>query len=413
MTSSSRTNSERAFGGSDRNRAFCLSFLALFLASTAVAEEEPVRQKTQVVLFYQNGCPHSRRVRRFLDQRVEPIYPTEIKKYEIHQPENAQLFSRLIKLYGQEAADARKNGVPALFIADRSFQGDKRATMRLVEQCLRNLRARPEMPGPLERLRTQEQERASAQADTRPKTRPSEDWDAPLGESLTLPAVIGAAAVDAINPCACAVLTILLGSILAVSRVNKGRRVLTTGMAFTTAVFLCYLLMGFGLVSAIDVWAIEDAVYVLAAAVAIIVGLWNLKDGLWYGKGAKIEVPESWRPKMKKMTGAVVSAPGAFFVGIAVSFFLLPCTSGPYIVIIGMLGKSATRMTAVLLLVLYNFIFIVPFIIITLLVALGLARPYKLEQWRQANIQRFHLITGAFMLMLGLVLSVLIYLGMV
>jgi len=36
--------------------------------------------------------------------------------------------------------------------------------------------------------------------------------------SLTLPAVLGAAALDAVNPCACEVLVLLLGTILVARR---------------------------------------------------------------------------------------------------------------------------------------------------------------------------------------------------
>jgi len=55
-----------------------------------------------------------------------------------------------------------------------------------------------------------------------------------------------------------------------------------------------------------------------------------------------------------------------FGFSFLVSLFLLPCTSGPYIVIIGMLGQKVTHAVAIKLLLLYNLIFILPMILISM-----------------------------------------------
>ena len=68
---------------------------------------------------------------------------------------------------------------------------------------------------------------------------------------------------------------------------------------------------------------------------------------------------------MKRIIQRVTSVPGAFLTGFVVSLFLLPCTSGPYIVILGLLGKTATRPEALAWLVLYNLIFVLPMVAIT------------------------------------------------
>lgn len=61
-------------------------------------------------------------------------------------------------------------------------------------------------------------------------------------------------------------------------------------------------------------------------------------------------------------------------------FFLLPCTSGPYGVIIGMLSSTSTRFQALVYLLIYNFIFIIPFIAIILAVGLGLTTTARVEK---------------------------------
>jgi cytochrome c biogenesis protein CcdA len=102
----------------------------------------------------------------------------------------------------------------------------------------------------------------------------------------------------------------------------------------------------------------------------------------------------------------VTSIIGAFVTGFIISILLLPCTSGPYIVIIGMLGKTSYKIQAIWLLLLYNFIFILPFVLITLAVGLGVSTTARIELWRQNNRQKFNLFTGIFLLILGTALLI-------
>jgi len=84
-------------------------------------------------------------------------------------------------------------------------------------------------------------------------------------------------------------------------------------------------------------------------------------------------VPESLRPRLKRAIGAATSPAGAFISGAAVALFLLPCTIGPYVVGCGMLAALSPADAAVYLL-LYNAIFVLPMIAITLAIGLGVAR---------------------------------------
>ncbi|MFH1172951.1 MAG: cytochrome c biogenesis protein CcdA, partial [bacterium] len=141
--------------------------------------------------------------------------------------------------------------------------------------------------------------------------------------------------------------------------------------------------------------------YLIVAILAILIGLFNVKDYFWYGKWFVMEVPPSWRPAMKNILRSVTSIPGAALAGLLVSFFLLPCTSGPYIVILGLLADTTTRLQAIPLLLLYNLIFVLPMIIITLAVYRGLTSPSQLEEKRVKRIKQVHLITGLVMILLG------------
>ena len=227
---------------------------------------------------------------------------------------------------------------------------------------------------------------------------------------ITIPIVIGAAFVDAINPCAFAVLIILMTTILADNYDRK--KALLAGLAFALSIYISYFLMGIGLLTAIEIVGFTNKFYFFVAVLALVVGALNIKDYLWYGKGFLMEVPLSWRPHMKKLIGNVTSPTGAFFIGFIVSLFLLPCTSGPYIVILGLLAGSQTKLIGIMYLLLYNLIFISPMIMITILIYKGISTVESLENIRQKKLRTLHLAAGIIMILLGAGLLLAMYLGM-
>jgi cytochrome c biogenesis protein CcdA len=230
-----------------------------------------------------------------------------------------------------------------------------------------------------------------------------------MTQTLTIPVLIGAAVVDAINPCEFAVLIILMATILSA---GDRKKALFGGLAFTSAIYISYFLMGLGLFCAVQATEISYIFYRIVAVLAILIGLWNIKDFFYYGKGLLMEVPRAWRPRMKKLIRSVTSVPGAFVIGLVVSLFLTPCTSGPYICVLGLLARTSTRIQAIPLLLLYNLIFILPMIIITFLVYFGLARPRALEEARVEKLRLIHLIAGLIMVGLGVGMLWAIFQGM-
>ncbi len=346
------------------------------------------RDTVEVVFFYDKGCSRCAAVEAFFTRRILPHYPVAITRLEIHEPGNAPLMIRLARVYRSQAVLIK--GTPAVFIGDQAFQGHSRVVLRNIETAVRSAcLAKP--PSPLERL-------------------PAED-SRTFAERIPLPAVILAAAVDSINPCAIAILTLLLSTMLLASG-GKKWKVLGAGFAFSAACFICYFLLGLGLFSAVHGAGIQHAVFIAMAVLAVLLGLWNVKDAIHVGKWV-YQVPRAWQAKMRKLASGIQSVPGAFGIGVLISLFLLPCSSGPYVVIIGMLGNTATQGQAAGLLLLYNAIFILPFLAITLIIGLGIAPAERLEKWRTLNLARFNLVTGLVMIAIGIGMAVLAALGVV
>jgi cytochrome c biogenesis protein CcdA len=221
--------------------------------------------------------------------------------------------------------------------------------------------------------------------------------------NLTTWAVACGAAVDAINPCEFAILILLMATML-IDEENR-KKALLTGLAFSAAIFIAYFLMGIGLFTLIRQYTLSftGIFYKVVGILAIVIGLLNVKDYFWYGKGVLMEVPQSWRPKMKSLIKGVTNPVGAFSVGLLVSLFLLPCTSGPYVVILGMLASKVSFAKAVFYLILYNLIFILPMLIIVFAMYWGLT-PEKAEDWRKNKIRLLHLIAGVILIALGVVI---------
>jgi cytochrome c biogenesis protein CcdA len=189
--------------------------------------------------------------------------------------------------------------------------------------------------------------------------------------------ITGAALAGSINPCAMAVLIFLLGLL---SASDDRRRLLKSSVAFIASIYLAYFLLGIGLLSAIQLTGLSYWLYRAAGVFAVAIGLLNLKDYLWPGSlGFTIEVPRSLRPRLTSLLTMVTNPLGAFVRGFSISLFELPCTGGPYLFILGMMAEKTTQASAVPVLLYYNLIFIVPLILITLLVYLGLSPVQRIE----------------------------------
>ena len=193
---------------------------------------------------------------------------------------------------------------------------------------------------------------------------------------ITIAELTGLALVDSINPCAFMVLIFLL-STLFMRNPEKRYRIVLGGVAFALGIFTFYITVGILLVLGIrSVLAVSNLknVYIYGAfgVLSIILGILNLKDYFAYGKfGFAMEVPKRWRPKMlgtmDKILFQFASIPASFIAGIAVTAFLLPCITGPYFVA-GSLLKNLPTGTAIMWLAYYNFLFVLPMLIITALV---------------------------------------------
>lgn len=341
-----------------------IAFLVLALAHTGA---QAAASKI-IYFYYGQGCPHCAKVEQFFQRGgFYTKYHIESREIYFNRTNAAEFNQALNDLNVPES----ERGVPTVIAGQKYLTGDSNIINNFVSFADAYVKGSGEG------------------ATVKP---------APKQNKLNIFTVAGASLVDAVNPCAFAVMILLLTAVLASSK--SVRKVVMAGLSFTLAVFLSYISMGLGLYAALGTAGSTTLITHAVGILAIVLGLLNLKDYFWYGKVTLIEVPRSWRPAMKGLISRVTSAPGAFAVGLLVSLFLLPCTSGPYIVILGLLAQNPLDAGAIAYLILYNVIFILPMLLITFLVAKGVA-PERLESIRQRHLRELHLAAGLLLLGLG------------
>lgn len=220
--------------------------------------------------------------------------------------------------------------------------------------------------------------------------------------SPTFWVITGNAFVDSINPCAIAVMLLLLSALLFF---NDRKKLFWTGMAFIIGIFLTYFIFGFGIFYAIGAnkWVNPVLFHQIVGAFGVLMGLLNIKDFFWYGGGGFLmEIPRRWRPKMSLIIARATSWPVALLTGAIITFFELPCTGGPYIFTLGVLQNNGmSKILIAPILIYYNLLFVAPLIIILVCTYFGLMNIEKAEQWKQRNLRMLHLVAGVILVALG------------
>ncbi len=229
-----------------------------------------------------------------------------------------------------------------------------------------------------------------------------------MDDILNLGRITVLALADSVNPCALAVLAMVLTAIL-IQNPEKRKKVLFGGLAFVSAIYIGYLFYGVVIIQffkAFAEWLRENSSYIYKglAIFAMVLGALNIKDFFIYKKGGlATEMPIWMRPKVKRIIDKITSPKGAFVIGFLVTLFLLPCTIGPYIIASGLLSELGT-LKALPWLLYYNLLFILPMLIIVGLIYYGFTRVQEVSGWKDRNIRKLHLIAGILLFVVGVAL---------
>jgi cytochrome c-type biogenesis protein len=229
-------------------------------------------------------------------------------------------------------------------------------------------------------------------------------------QSLTLPAIIGAGLIDSLNPCAFALLLVFVATMLGMLQrqsdpagVAEVRRwLLTRGGIYILGIFVTYLVLGLGLLGALQAAKVLSSSHLVsraAALVALALGLLAVQEALLPEFGSRL----SAHMDMARMRSLVsrLSVPALFGAGVLVGLCTVPCAGAVYLAVLALLSTQATALAGVGYLVLYNVVFVAPLVVI---LALASSPPVyrRLARWQLHQRLALKLGTGVMTIGVGL-----------
>lgn len=233
-----------------------------------------------------------------------------------------------------------------------------------------------------------------------------------LMQQMTVAGVLFAGLLDGINPCAISMLMVFFSFLF-----YSGEKKKTLAMAslFILGIFLANFLFGLGVKTFYNLFAGNTTIIIMLYSIAILMCVaaisLNALDIINRTKGetAKNQLPDRIKFKLSSMMrGAIfskVAIPAAFGVGFLIGVVELACTGQIYLpTLTYMIASDNERLQSVVLLLLYNLMFILPLIIVTIVAAIV----KKPEEVKNTIMQKNHIIKGIAIAFFTVMLIVLI-----
>ena len=237
-------------------------------------------------------------------------------------------------------------------------------------------------------------------------------------------AVVGAGLIDGVNPCAFTVVVFFI-SFLSVMGYRR-REMVLIGSAYIFAVFVTYLILGFGFFKAFynlkAFYVISKVVYLTIGGVSLFLGCLAVNDYLKYRKTKNTDdmalgLPPFIKNKIHNIVGAYYRkdknartksllglVASALVVGFMISMLEAVCTGQIYLpTIIFVLKNNMLQTKALFYLILYNLMFILPLIIVFILALTGTSSG-QFEAFARRHLGLIKILMAAVFYGLGLAL---------
>lgn len=217
-------------------------------------------------------------------------------------------------------------------------------------------------------------------------------------------AIIFAGLIDGVNPCAFTTIIFFVSYLALIGR--ERRDILLVGAAFTTAVFMTYLALGLGLSAIVEqisaIGVIGRLIYSVTALLCFGLAALSLWDYIKIRQGRMSEMTLQLPKYLKRRIHETIRTrsrtrgflAAAFVAGILVSVFELACTGQVYLpTIVFMASLDETRLSAILNLLVYNLMFVLPLMIVFAVTYLGIGSQ-RLTTLFRANAGAVKLLTS-------------------
>lgn len=342
----------------------------------------------EIIDYYGATCPHCANTKEMLTALGSEYEIELIEKEVSSNPGNrAEMFA----LYSEFGVDPSYGGVPTLLV-----EGKALIIGELTQEQWENLL------GDCSEGECPEGVFTKGTIDSTHNPDASQIQQTDEYQALTLWGLVAAAVVDSVNPCTIAVMVMLLGLVL----ITEGRRrMLLAGITFISIIFICYILLGVGILQVMGNPMLTGIFFDLAAVGLLALSVMEINAYLRYKPGFfAVEMPTFLRPHAKRVIEGATSLPGVAVAAVFCSLFLLPCSSGPYLVVLALISRAVT-LDAVAYLLLYNVIFVLPMVVITAGVYFGYTTVEKVGEAKEKYIRQIHLVSGVVLFLLFLYMA--------
>jgi len=224
--------------------------------------------------------------------------------------------------------------------------------------------------------------------------------DSEEGSLLLL--VLATGFLDGINPCAIAILFFFIAFLFTMRKTRAN--IFKMGIVYISAIFFVYFLIGLGLLNAILLSNEPHFMAKVGAVLVIILGSINLLNYAFPQIPSILKTPKfSWERLKKWIYKATL--PSALVAGLLVGLCTFPCSGGIYVAVLGLLAAKTTYFGGLGYLYIYNFMFVLPLIMILIGVS---NRPVakKLAKWERSKSQMIRLFSGVLMVALGVIILI-------
>jgi thiol-disulfide isomerase/thioredoxin len=316
--------------------------------------------------FYQKGCPKCDRANALLKYLSKKYPQLKIKEVDLNTPDGKRLnetLSNRLNLPMEKRLIA-----PSIFIGNVTLLPDE-ITESKVEALIRKYGE----AGPSPARRTGST--AGGLSPTPEETQKAEESIIQRFKSLGILTIVSAGLLDGINPCAFAALIFFISYLTFVGR--KRTEILYVGLGYSGAVFVTYLLIGFGILSFVQHLSLlplfSRIVYILTIVFALVLGFLSLYDYIQLKRGRpsemKLQLPDFLKKRIHQTIREESKSTRYFLAAIAAGFMVslleFTCTGQVYLpTILFVTNVPSLRASAVSYLILYNLMFIIPLLII-------------------------------------------------
>jgi cytochrome c-type biogenesis protein len=223
---------------------------------------------------------------------------------------------------------------------------------------------------------------------------------------ITLATVLVAGVIDGVNPCAFTVLLLFITALSATLQVGEHNvtrlraRILGLGSVYIAAVFVTYLALGVGVLASLDFFTRQHIPARVGALIAVLFGLWMLKDYFLPELGWRLQAPGRVGAMARTM-GRKATLPALMVGGFLIGLCTVPCSGAVYLAVLSLLALQPSAAQGYGYLLLYNAVFVLPLLVI--LVAAS-SRPMlnRLAHWNLHHKEWVRLALGSGVVFMGL-----------